>query len=89
MNEPPRKPKKIVSERVDTEAPAYIVVSKFDGLTPFCNAMGYKTSTVWSWLESGLIPAPYHEPILAKAIEMKIDLAPADFVRMPRLVPNG
>lgn len=90
-----RKPRKISNPMLDRSKPASTVVNKFGGLTPFCEATGYPTSTVSGWIVNGYIPARYqrrcaderrgtsiHLHILEVAKANRIKLLPSDFVEV-------
>jgi hypothetical protein len=80
---PHRKPRAIRSANVDPRMPASVVVTRFGGLTRFCDWTGYKTSTVWDWMRNGYIPANRQTHVMAMAEAHGVDLAPADFVFQP------
>lgn len=86
---PARKSRATTSDRVKQDMPAFLVVSKFGGLSRFCEICDFAFGTVHGWLESGLVPAKmrdgmsYQAWILAKAHEHKIDMGPADFIDTP------
>ncbi len=85
---PMKKQRAITSDRVSAEKPANVVINRFGGLTKFCNATGFSTSTVHGWMVSGYIP-PHRKGestyayILQVAADNDIALDPADFVEMP------
>lgn len=83
MNPAIRKPRAIKSENVDPRMPASIVVSKFGGLTRFCEWTGYKTSTVWNWMARGYIPADRQTHVLEMAKLHGVAVDPLDFVFQP------
>lgn len=51
------QPRKSWSVKIDATAPATRVVNKFGGLSAFCEATGFATSTVHSWQVRGLVPS--------------------------------
>jgi hypothetical protein len=73
----------IRSEKVDTTAPAYVVVDKFGGLAEFCRITGWPSSTVHDWLVKGLIPADRQARVLELARDHRKAVKPADFVPVP------
>lgn len=88
MDEKKQRRRATTSTRVNKSFPAYrIIVLKFGGLTNFCDATGFHTSTVHNWLRAGLIPAKWHEPglslqryIIGRAFLNGIAITPYDFV---------
>lgn len=95
MDAPARKQRRITSDRIDTDSPAYRVVHvKGGGLTKFCEDFDFPTSTVQSWLERGLVPSrtrflesagktvSYQAYIIARGRELDppIEYEPLDFV---------
>lgn len=73
----------IRSDNVDPRMPASIVVSKFGGLSRFCEWTGYKSSTVWNWLVKGYVPADRQTHVLDMAKLHGVEVDPADFVYNP------
>lgn len=52
-----RKPRTIVSDKVDKGSPAYrIIILHLGGLTPACEIIERNTNTVYGWLLRGDIP---------------------------------
>lgn len=82
-----RKPRAIKSKRIDPNAPASLVVTAFGGLSLFCQETGFKSSTVWGWLEKGFIPADHQPHIRAVAERLELDILAATFVAEPALNP--
>lgn len=80
MNSATAKPQKRWSKKVDAAAPAAIVVDLFGGLTPFCNACGFPTSTVQGWLEKGLIPQERWPAIKRNAARVDVALDDSHFL---------
>lgn len=85
MQQPrPRKRLPTTSDRIDKEAPAYVVVDKFGGLAEFCRITGWPTSTVHDWLVKGLIPADRQARTLELSKEHRKPVKPTDFVPVPK-----
>lgn len=88
-----RKQREITNERIDQAKPAFIVVDKGGGLTCFCRDYDYNTSTVYGWLQGGLIPTrPRKTPIgemshqawiLHRSKELRHGIKPTDFIEQP------
>lgn len=78
----------IRSDRVKVGSPAYVIIRlKFGGLANFCSATGFKTTTAWCWLRSGLIPSKWLEPglsyqrhIIECGAKVGVEVAEDDFV---------
>lgn len=82
-----RKPK---PGAYDPSKPAAKIIAKFDGQARFCEActeaaedlgsdLKFSPSTVYRWLQKGLIPRE-REPIIMRAAEMReIDLDASEF----------
>ena len=83
-----RKPRAIKSKRIDPNAPASLVVNAFGGLSLFCQEAGFKSSTVWGWLEKGFIPADHQPHVRAIAERLELDLPASTFVAEPALNPD-
>lgn len=81
-----RKQQTVRSDRINPSMPASVVISRFGGLTRFCQLTGYKTSTVWDWMAKGFIPADRQTHVLEMARLYELPLEPADFVYQP---PGG
>lgn len=65
-----RKPRVIVSDKVDRLSPAYrIVVLHLGGLTPASEILGRNTNTVYGWLLRGQIPTGQQANAREKAAE--------------------
>jgi hypothetical protein len=56
------------------------VIAKFGGQTALAHILGKPQSTIQYWSKAGAIPAKWHKPILAAAIERGLSLGPADIV---------
>ncbi len=75
----------ITSDRVDQNAPAYVViVTKWGGLSSFCTDTGWPSSTVHDWLVKGLIPADRQARVLELARDLRKPVKPVDFVPVPK-----
>lgn len=83
--------RRTTSERIDQSKPAYLIVRKCGGLAAFCRWYGFKTSTVHSWLLSGLIPsrqrdfpeigrASIQAWILHRSKQLGHEVEPGDFI---------
>ncbi len=68
------------SNKIDPRAPAAIVIDRFGGLSRFCEATGYPTSTVHDWLVKGLIPQPRWNHIKARSNAMPVPVGDHDFL---------
>lgn len=83
---PERKPRKLVSPKVDPTKPAYLIVQKFGGLAKFCQICEWPMSTVHSWLTTGLIPSrkrdgnSYQSFIMERGASHGIEVLPRDFI---------
>lgn len=55
------------------------IIEKFGGTRKLAAAMELAPSTVQSWKDAGTIPNKHQVPLLRKALEIGIALAPADF----------
>ena len=70
--------------------PAKTVLSRFGGAGPLAHRLGLDRSTVHRWGlpkerdgRGGLIPAKYHQRLLALAAAAGVDLTAADLVGVP------
>lgn len=75
------------SAKVDYDTPAGRIVQRCGGLVKFCNAFQppKPTSTVWRWLESGLIPAKHQAEVMEVGKRLKVRIKPADFMPSARV----
>jgi hypothetical protein len=90
MESPARKQRKITNEQIDQNKPAFLIIDRCGGLTKFCEDFSYSASTVYGWLESGLIPAKMRQTpkgelshqawILVRARELGVVIEPMDFI---------
>jgi hypothetical protein len=78
-----QKPRRIRSGSINPEMPASVVVTRFGGLTRFCEWTGFPTSTVWNWMAKGYIPAERQPHVLERAERHGVELEAADFVFQP------
>lgn len=68
-------------EDIDREAPASRIAAKFGGINALARALNKSPSTVYRWIQSGLIPARYQAEVLNVAKALKIKMGPGDFIR--------
>lgn len=82
MTDPAISPAPRRSRKVDPDAPAARIADKFGGLSRFARAFDppKATSTVFRWLETGLIPAQQQAEVLRAAKRAKVRLSAADFI---------
>lgn len=73
--------------KIDPEAPASLIISKFPSNNAFAQALGRRASTTRRWLVGGSIPAEYHAEVIEAAEKMSVKLVPTDFVDL-RLFPK-
>lgn len=55
------------------------IISKFGGQTALAEIIGTKQSTVQHWAKTGTIPAKWHRPIIASAVDRGVSLSPGEF----------
>ena len=60
--------------------PAEQIVNKFGGQSSLAKALGKRQSTVQHWVETGIVPAQWHQPLMKLAREKGIALEAKDFV---------
>jgi len=60
--------------------PAEQIVNKFGGQSSLAKALGKRQSTIQHWVETGIVPAQWHQPLMKLAREKGIALEAKDFV---------
>lgn len=85
-----RQPRRTTSDNIDQTKPAYLIIQKGGGLSAFCRDYDFPTSTVHSWMLSGLIPSrtrdtpegriSYQAWIMRRSEELGHGIAPEDFI---------
>lgn len=83
-----RNARRITSTLIDQSKPAPIIVARFGGLMAFCDATGFKPSTVQTQMQNGFFPNRIHSEsglslqayILRCATERGVKMAADDFI---------
>lgn len=65
----PRKPRVVVSDRVDKGSPAYRIIMWLGGLTACARLIERNHNTVYGWMLRGIIPAAQQQNVREKAAE--------------------
>lgn len=94
------KARPVRSENIDQSKPAAIIVGKGGGLTNFARDYDFPISTVFSWMEGGLIPSRYRDDkpelgekisysawILHRSEQLGHGITPDDFIEQQQ--PTG
>jgi hypothetical protein len=79
-----RKPRKITNPDIDQTAPAFRIMDKVGGLTPFSRLIERSVNTCYRWLVNGLIPANEQAHVQQCFADAGIELEPAEFVPAAR-----
>ena len=56
------------------------IVDRFGGQSSLADLLGRRQSTVQHWVKTGMIPTPWHQPLLKLARKKGIALGPDEFV---------
>lgn len=64
-----RRPRTIVSDKVDKGSPAYRIIMHLGGLTRCAEIIDRNANTVYGWMQRGVIPAHQQQNVREKAAE--------------------
>jgi myo-inositol-1-phosphate synthase len=70
-------------------SPAATIIRRFGGQSALAALLGKRQSTIQHWVQTGRIPAQWHQPLMALARKQGIALEPKDFnpLEVPPVAP--